>query len=268
MEIKTLNFDSWEEVKANLSLLSGAEESNFKHLNTIEKTFSKQMNDSLQFISLKGNHSQIKILLGNDLFCYHTNSNLEHNIENWKLNKLIKTSHDVLCLIGFELLDIIQRQIGSLESFMNKFEAEILKNPKKSQQAEIIRLHRDTIRLKKQLNNYFPIFIRNKQKMPLWDELIINMQSNLDDSRNLVELMENMREAYQASMDNKANDIMKLLTILATIFLPINILTSFFGMNFERMPLIHNYYGMDILYLSLFIIVSVIFLVLKKKNWL
>jgi magnesium transporter len=218
MEIKAVNFDSWDDVKANISLLTGAEESEFKHARTIGKSFSKQLNSSLQFFSFKGNRYHVRILLGDDVFYYHPHDILDGNMERWKKDKKVSNPYDILCLIGFELLEILQRQSHSLESFMDKFEAEVLENPKKSQRADIIQLHGNAIKIKRQLSNYSQILIRHKQSSPLWDELIINLQSSLDDARSLVELIENIREAHQASLDNKANEIMKFLTVLATVF--------------------------------------------------
>ena len=77
-----------------------------------------------------------------------------------------------------------------------------------------------------------------------------------------------MREAYQAAIDNHANDIMKLLTLLATILLPINLLTSFFGMNFEVMPLIHTPYGIVVFSVLSAIIIIVVMAYFKMKKWL
>ncbi|TGE33699.1 CorA family divalent cation transporter [Desulfosporosinus sp. Sb-LF] len=271
MEIKMIDFDSWKEVNSYLEhSLQKIDEISFKQLNDIRsnKSFSKQLNDLTFFVNLKDDLFQAKILMVNDLFLFHKNSKLDRKIESWKSGKLIQTVHDILCLIGFEALETIQNKIEALESSMDALEEEILENPNKSQQMRIIKLHRKAIKFKRQINEHLSIYIRTKQDTPLWNELMMNVQRELDNARQLVELMENLREAYQASVDNKSNDIMKFLTILATVLLPINILTSFFGMNFEWMPLIHNQYGMYVLYALILILVSIIVIVLKRKKWL
>ena len=48
----------------------------------------------------------------------------------------------------------------------------------------------------------------------------------------------------------------------------VNIITSFFGMNFDHMPLVHNKYGLPALYLIFAIIAAGIFLIFKRKKWL
>lgn len=55
----------------------------------------------------------------------------------------------------------------------------------------------------------------------------------LESSRDLVS---GMLEIYLSSVSNKMNSIMKVLTLIATIFIPLTFVTGIFGMNFETMP--------------------------------
>ena len=43
-----------------------------------------------------------------------------------------------------------------------------------------------------------------------------------------------------SAQSHRTNDIMRTLTVLTAIFLPLNLITGFFGMNFEGLPLIHS----------------------------
>lgn len=46
-------------------------------------------------------------------------------------------------------------------------------------------------------------------------------------------------ETYLSSMSNRMNEIMKVLTIIATIFMPLSFIVGIYGMNFEHMPELH-----------------------------
>jgi Mg2+ and Co2+ transporter CorA len=48
---------------------------------------------------------------------------------------------------------------------------------------------------------------------------------------------------HYSAQGNRTNDIMRTLTVLTAIFLPLNLVTGFFGMNFEGLPLIHSATG-------------------------
>ena len=47
-------------------------------------------------------------------------------------------------------------------------------------------------------------------------------------------------QIHFSAQSNRTNDVMRTLTALTAIFLPLNLITGFFGMNFEYMPLLHN----------------------------
>jgi magnesium transporter len=50
------------------------------------------------------------------------------------------------------------------------------------------------------------------------------------------ELAAGMREVYLSSMSNRMNEVMKLLTIVATLFIPLTFVAGIYGMNFKVMP--------------------------------
>ena len=50
-------------------------------------------------------------------------------------------------------------------------------------------------------------------------------------------------QMHFSALGHRTNDIMRTLTVLTAIFLPLNLVTGFFGMNFEGLPLIHSATG-------------------------
>jgi magnesium transporter len=76
------------------------------------------------------------------------------------------------------------------------------------------------------------------------------------------------RDIYLSSISNNLNQIMKTLTIISVIALPLTVVTSFFGMNFEALPGIHTAWGFWIA-MGLMVALEVFLLWLfKKKKWL
>jgi LPXTG-motif cell wall-anchored protein len=50
-------------------------------------------------------------------------------------------------------------------------------------------------------------------------------------------------QMHFSALGHRTNDIMRTLTVLTAIFLPLNLITGFFGMNFDSLPLIHSATG-------------------------
>ncbi|MNI93725.1 Magnesium transport protein CorA [compost metagenome] len=70
---------------------------------------------------------------------------------------------------------------------------------------------------------------------------------------------------YNSLSSNKMNKTMQVLTIITVISLPATIITGIFGMNFDIMPLLHNYYGFT-LSMVLLILIIIIEIYLFRKN--
>ncbi|MHB8124125.1 MAG: magnesium transporter CorA family protein [Desulfitobacteriaceae bacterium] len=194
-------------------------------------------------------------------------------IKAWAQSGILENPFNLAQVLGSRVLRHHQRRLEYFEDLMDNLEELILKGPRSTHLAKIIFLHRQVIGLKKSLNAHQYIFTRLANTITMdspgiWQELVQDTQRELDNIRQSHELVENLREAYQAAVDNRSNDIMKWLTLLATILLPINLMTSFFGMNFENMPLLHKSYGIIVFYLASVIIAIVAFIFFWKKKWL
>jgi Mg2+ and Co2+ transporter CorA len=58
--------------------------------------------------------------------------------------------------------------------------------------------------------------------------------------RRLEQSAEAAVQIHFSALGQRTNDIMRTLTVLTAVFLPLNLITGFFGMNFENLPLIHR----------------------------
>jgi Mg2+ and Co2+ transporter CorA len=66
--------------------------------------------------------------------------------------------------------------------------------------------------------------------------------------RRLESSAETAVQMHFAAQSNRTNEIMRALTVLTAIFLPLNLVTGFFGMNFEGLPLIHSPIGFWVIF--------------------
>jgi len=195
-------------------------------------------------------------------------------ITDWAQNGLLNRTSDLAQLLGMDVLEHHQQQLEQFEDQMDRIEEGILDSPRKWQMVEIMGLHKKIIGLKKSLNAHETIFGRlastdkAKNIESSWKELIAEAQRGLENARQTHELVISLREAYQQAMDNHANDIMKVLTLLATILLPINLITSFFGMNFKNMPLIDSPWGINVFFLISVVFIVIVLVLFWRKRWL
>lgn len=77
-----------------------------------------------------------------------------------------------------------------------------------------------------------------------------------------------VREAYQAEHDIKSNDIMRVFTVVTSVFLPPTLIVGWYGMNFENMPELEWQWGYAFVALLNFAVVVGSLYLIKKKKWL
>ncbi|WP_299127801.1 magnesium/cobalt transporter CorA [uncultured Winogradskyella sp.] len=98
----------------------------------------------------------------------------------------------------------------------------------------------------------------------IYDHLI-QVSENIDIYR---EMIWSLMDMYMTTISNKMNEVMKVLTIMSSIFIPLSFLAGLYGMNFEYMPELKYRYGYFVLLgVMLILFISLIFY-FKRKKWL
>lgn len=98
----------------------------------------------------------------------------------------------------------------------------------------------------------------------IYDHLI-QVSENIDIYR---EMIWSLMDMYMTTISNRMNEVMKVLTIMSSIFIPLTFLAGIYGMNFDNMPELHYQYGYFIL-MGIMLLISIGLIVyFKRKKWL
>jgi len=123
---------------------------------------------------------------------------------------------------------------------------------------------RDTLsRLYKDADEYF-----SESTLPYLRDLYDHSLQLIDSVETYRDILNGFLDIYMSTINNKTNEVMKVLTIIATIFIPLTFIAGVYGMNFEFMPELKLPWGYFAV-LGVMALVAVIMLVFfKKKKWL
>jgi magnesium transporter len=80
-------------------------------------------------------------------------------------------------------------------------------------------------------------------------------------------MLNDQMNIYHASLDNRANEIMKVLTVLSAFFIPLTFLAGVYGMNFDNLPELHLQYGYFYFWGLLMVITAGLFGYFKWRKW-
>lgn len=141
---------------------------------------------------------------------------------------------------------------------------------------KIIAYRKELLRLKRyyeQLDAIMDSLILNENKMLSEDgvrhfTILANRTTRyLQNVLNLRDYVTQMREAYQAQIDIEQNNLMRLFTVVTTVFLPLTLMVGWYGMNFSNMPETDWEYGYPI-FIGVSLLLCVLLLAFfKKKRW-
>lgn len=90
----------------------------------------------------------------------------------------------------------------------------------------------------------------------------------IDTVETFRDMISGMLDTYLSSLSNRMNSIMKVLTIIATIFIPLTFVAGVYGMNFAYMPELKWRWGYPAVLLVMLIIAAAMLLYFKRKKWL
>ena len=170
----------------------------------------------------------------------------------------------------FVVLEKIGEEIESLEE-------ELIANPTPETSQTIHNLKRELIFLRKSV---WPLreVIGNLEKGEsdlIQDKTAVFLKDVYDHTIQVIDTIETFRDmtsgmldVYLSSVSNKMNEVMKVLTIIATIFIPLTFFAGIYGMNFKYMPELEWPWSYPALWLLVVVIAISMVLFFKRKRWL
>ncbi|MHA1732023.1 MAG: magnesium/cobalt transporter CorA [Promethearchaeota archaeon] len=183
---------------------------------------------------------------------------------------LVNTILDVLVDSYFPVVDRIDDAIEEIEDEVEDDPRPELLEPLNDYRRalvsmrRILRPERDIV--KSILKETHSFFTRDVMKYfrDIYDHLLALL--DLIDSNR--EFVFGIRDTYRSAMDAKMNAIMKTLTVVSAIILPLSLITGIYGMNFKYMPELNHPWGYLSVLMSMVAIAVTLLLVFKKIDWL
>lgn len=181
----------------------------------------------------------------------------------------------------FALLDAVVDHyflvLDTLSEKLDALELEIYQEPRPDTLYKVQQLRKDVIKIRGWMAPVRELITRliETESPLITKDTRLFLRDILDHTIEINETLHIQREMafglmeiYMSNVSNKMNEVMKVLTIMASIFIPLTFLAGIYGMNFRHMPELdweYGYYG--ILGLMLVIFVGMV-LYFKKKGWL
>ena len=183
--------------------------------------------------------------------------------------------------LAYSLIDaIVDNYFMVLEKIGEKIEDiedDMIKNPTPEVLQTIHRLKRELIFLRKSVWPLREVISRlERWESPLIAKSIdIYLRDVYDHTIQVIDALETFRDMlsgmldiYLSSVSNRMNEVMKVLTIIATIFIPLTLVAGIYGMNFKYMPELDTPWGYPMVYIIMLAVSAVMLIYFRRKKWL
>lgn len=232
---------------------------------------------------------QLSLILGNNYVL--TFQERTGNFYDPVRERLRKSSGQIRCVgpdyLAYALLDAsIDHYFPVLEVMgerLEEFENVVIENPSQETISQIHSVRRDLLVLRRAvwpMREAINALLRESAP-PITEDTKIYFRDCYDHTVQIIDLLENYRdiassmmEVYLSSLSMRMNEIMKVLTIFAAVFIPLTLIAGIYGMNFNpeaspwNLPELNWFYGYPFA-LGLMVLVALGMLVyFRKKGWL
>jgi len=181
----------------------------------------------------------------------------------------------------YALMDaVVDCYFNAIERIGDKLEIieeEIISEPTRESLVQLYSLKREVIYLRKQvwpLRDMVSNLIRTENTL-MSDNTQIFLRDLQDHTTRIIDTVETYRDLLSGIMDihlstnsNKMNEVMKVLTIMSSIFIPVTFIAGVYGMNFDNMPEIHTKNGYYITWAVMLAVILGLVFYFKRKKWM
>ncbi|MEM1095611.1 MAG: magnesium/cobalt transporter CorA [Bacteroidota bacterium] len=183
--------------------------------------------------------------------------------------------------LAYAILDIVVDHyfvvLEQMGEQIEEMEEEVLGDPEPTLQREINDLRRELIRLRRFVWPMREVFsqIDRSDTDYFSDAIKPFLRDAYDHTVQIIELAESLRDVlsglmdlYMTSISNKMNEVMKVLTIIGTIFIPLTFVAGIYGMNFAHMPELQWTYSYYVFWGVILTMGTGLVIFFRRKKWL
>ena len=175
---------------------------------------------------------------------------------------------------------IIDYYFVSLEKLSDNIEAlevKLLEEPDAASAAELHRIKRELLFLRKSVwpvREQIMSLLREEHPfittdtVPYFRDLYDHIIQVIDTVEVFRDMLSGLLDIYLSGISNRTNDVMRVLTIIATIFIPLTFVAGIYGMNFDYMPELHFAMGYPVVLIVCGVIAVAMVTFFKRKGWL
>lgn len=191
------------------------------------------------------------------------------NIRKRKADYLFYRLIDMVVDNYFFVIEYLSERIEKLEDLVLQTQAPEILQEIQALKTQLIQLRKSISPLREAIGSIqkdeSPLIHKNTKRY--FNDVLQNLTQVTESVEIYREMTKNLMDLYQSGINNRMNQVMQVLTVIATIFIPLTFIVGIYGMNFENIPELKWKYGYFITWGVMVIVVLLMLNYFKRKKW-
>ncbi len=192
-----------------------------------------------------------------------------------------KIRHAGADYLAYALLDLVVDHyfliLEKLAEQIERVEVELIQDPEDVTMQRIYELKREVLSLRRSVWPLREVVggMQRGESALFRQETLIYLRDVYDHAIQVIDTVETYRDLvtglldlYLSTVSNRMNEVMKVLTIIATIFIPLTFIAGLYGMNFQYMPELDWRWSYPLLWVVLVATSGVMVMYFRRRDWL
>lgn len=196
------------------------------------------------------------------------------------LNGLSKAREKSIDFLAYVLIDKIVDNyfviLEKIEDHIESTELELIRDTDLISPGHLMHLKKQLIQIRKHV---YPLrdeirklqrdesILIDRKTIKYINDLYDHLQNIIQNLESFRDTISNLMELYSSTISNKLNSVMKTLTVVGVIFIPLTFIVGLYGMNFDYMPELRYHWGYPAVLIAMLFISAGMYMYMKSRKW-
>lgn len=202
---------------------------------------------------------------------------LERQTERSRPENLPMETDEIAHRVIDVLTDRFARTLAQIDSKIDEYENQAIEDPDEFELSSVLQLKRELGVLRQVMRDqrviisrlaHDPLIVKAKHRRRYFKDIEDHAVAAIKTISNQIESLVSIRDVYFAMANVRLGDIMRILAVITTLAVPLNLVVGFYGMNFDVIPFLHDPDGFWLVVLFMIVVSIGMLFFFRRQRWI
>ncbi|MCB0335284.1 MAG: magnesium transporter CorA family protein [Bdellovibrionales bacterium] len=202
---------------------------------------------------------------------------VQRQIERGRAENVPQSTDEIAHRVIDVLTDRFARTLAQVDYKIDSYEEQAIEHPEDFELTDVLQLKRELGVLRQIMRDqrviisrlaHDPLVIKAKHQRRYFKDIEDHAIAAIKTISNQIESLVNIRDVYFAMANVRLGDIMRILAVITTLAVPLNLVVGFYGMNFDVIPFLHDPDGFWLIVVFMIVVSIGMLFFFRRQRWI